>query len=92
MRTNIRALGFASGLIAAATFAVCGLLVAVAPGATSSFFGWVLHIDLSGLLRPISWSNFIAGLVVFSAFIGICVAATAWLYRKLVGPGYYAPA
>jgi len=89
MGINTRALGFASGIIAAATFIVCGLMVAIAPGATSSFFGWVLHIDLSSLSRPISLSNFLGGLVLFSVFVGICVAAVGWMYNKLTPPSQY---
>ncbi|HKY96478.1 MAG TPA: DUF5676 family membrane protein [Gemmatimonadaceae bacterium] len=82
MGINSRALGLASGLVAAATFVVCGLMVAVAPGATSSFLGWVLHIDFSTMARPISVSNFAGGLVVFSAFVGLCIAAAAALYNR----------
>jgi drug/metabolite transporter (DMT)-like permease len=86
MGINTRALAFASGIVAAATFVVCGLMVAVAPGATSSFFGWVFHIDLSSLSRSISVSSFVGGLIVFSAIVGICVAAVAWMYNKLTVP------
>jgi len=89
MRINSRALGIASGMIAAATFIACGLMVAIAPGATSSFFGWVLHIDLSSLSRPISVSNFIGGLLLFSVFVGICVAAVGWMYNRLTAPSQF---
>lgn len=92
MRINTRAIGIASGMIAAAWFVVCGLLVAIAPGATSTFLGWVLHIDLSSLARPISVSSFIGGLILFSVFVGICVAGTAWLYNRLTAQSYYKPA
>jgi hypothetical protein len=92
MRINIRALGLASGVIAAATFVVCGLLVAVAPSATMSAFGWVLHVDLSGIARPIYVSNFIGGLIMFSAFVGICIAAVGWLYNRFAGSSQYSPA
>jgi hypothetical protein len=92
MKTNIRALALASGLIAATTFAACGILVAFAPGKASSVLGWVLHIDLTSLARPLTLGNFVGGLLLFSLFIGSCVAATAWLYRKLAGPERYTPA
>lgn len=82
MGINTRALGFATGLVAASTFVVCGLFVALAPGTTSSFLSWVFHIDLTSLARPISVASFIGGLVLFSLFIGVCVAAAAWLYNK----------
>jgi small-conductance mechanosensitive channel len=83
MRLNTRALGFAAGIVAAATFVVCGLMVAIAPGATSSFFGWVFHIDLSSLARPISVTSFVGGLIVYSIFVGVFVAAAGWMYNRL---------
>ena len=89
MGINTCALGFASGIVAAATFVVCGLMVAVAPGATSSFFGWVFHIDLSSLARPISVTSFVGGLIVYSFFVGVCVAAAAWLYNRLTAPSKF---
>ena len=82
MGINTRALACASGLVAAATFVICGLFVAVAPGTTSAFFGWVFHIDLSGMARSISVSSFIGGLVVFSVFVAACVGTAAWLYNR----------
>ena len=89
MGINARVLGFASALVAAITFVVCGLFVAVAPGTTSAFFSWVFHIDLSGMARPISVASFIGGLVVFSVFVGLCVAAAASLYNRLTSRQAY---
>jgi len=80
---NSRALGTSAGLIAAITFVICGVLVALAPGTTSAFFGWVLHIDLSSMARPISVASFIGGLILFSAFVGLCVGLTSALYNRL---------
>lgn len=82
MRVDSKALGASAGLIAAATFVICGVLVAIAPGATSAFFGWVLHIDLSAMARPITIASFFGGLILFSAFVGVCVGLTAKLYNR----------
>lgn len=83
MKINTRALGISSATIAAASYVVCGLFVVAAPGATSRFFGWIFHIDLSSMARQISITSFIGGLILFSAFVGTCVAATAGMYNRL---------
>ncbi len=82
MRVNSRALGTSAGLVAAGTFVICGVLVAIVPGATSAFLGWVLHIDFSAMARPISVASFFGGLILFSAFVGICVGMVSALYNR----------
>lgn len=84
MRFNIRAIGIAAATTASVTYILCGVFVAVAPGVTSAFFSWMFHIDLSGMARQITVTSFLGGLVLFSAFVGICVAVTAWLYNKMM--------
>ncbi len=83
MRINAKALGTSAGLIAAATFVICGVFVALVPGTTSAFLGWVLHIDFSAMARPISVASFFGGLVLFSAFVGICVGLVSALYNRI---------
>lgn len=83
MRINSKALALASGLVAATTFSICALAVALAPGATMTFLGWVLHLDLSGMARTLTFSSFCGGLLLFSAFIAACTGTTAALYNRL---------
>lgn len=35
----------------------------VATGSTAAFFGYLLHVDLTVLARPIRWGSFFAGLL-----------------------------
>lgn len=79
---NSRALATSAAIIMATTFAICGVFVAFAPGAVSSFFGWVLHIDLSAMARPISVGNYAGGVVLFAAFIWLVVALVSTLYNR----------
>ncbi len=81
MGINTRALGTASALAAASIFVVCSIFVALAPGLASGVFSWVFHIDITSLARPISLGGFVAGLLVFSAFIGAFAAAAGWMYN-----------
>ncbi len=82
---NSRALATSSTIVVATAFAICGALVALAPGAVSAFAGWVLHIDLSTIARPISLANYAGGLALFAAFIWVVVALVATLYNRFTG-------
>ncbi len=83
---NSRALATSAGIVVATTFAICGAFVFVAPGAVSSFFGWVLHIDLSTMARPISVASFAGGLVLFGGFVWVVVALVSILYNRITEP------
>lgn len=80
---NSRTLGTSAGLVAAATFTICGALVAFVPGTLTSLIGWLLHIDLSSMARPISAASFVAGLILISLFVGTVVGSTSAIYNRL---------
>ena len=74
-------------------FTACSLAVAVAPTATTAFFGHLIHMDLSGLPRTLTFSSFIGGL--FAWTLGTALAFSAWpaaIYNRLTGAGFAAPA
>ena len=71
MRLKVKALSFASGIVAAASYIACALAVAIAPGLTSRFFSFVFHIDLTSLSRTITWSSFFGGMLCFSVGVAI---------------------
>ena len=79
---NSRALAASAGLVAATTFAICGAFVAFAPGAVSLAFGWIMHIDVSTMARPITFSSYAGGLVIFSAFVWLVVWLISRLYNR----------
>lgn len=83
MRVDSKSLGVATGLIVAATFTVCSLVVAIAPGALSSFLSYALHIDITGIARPITFASFVVGVLFLAAASGVVVAAVAGLYNGL---------
>lgn len=83
MKLNVRALSFASGIVAAVSFILCALAVAVSPGLTSRFFSFVFHIDLTSLSRTITWASFFGGMLLFSVGVAIHVGLTAWCYNRL---------
>ena len=60
--------------------AVCLLLIAVAPTATTSIFGSIFHgIDISKIAVPISWGSAILGVIV-ATLLGSIVG---WLFAKI---------
>lgn len=83
MKLNIRAFSIASAVIAAALFVICAFFVAVAPKETTAAAGYLIHADLSGMSRSLTWENFFGGLVGWSVGSAIVAGATAWLYNRL---------
>ena len=84
MRLEPRAFGLASGITAALLFAACALYVAVNPGGATALFGFVMHMDLTGLARPLTFGSFSGGLVFWGLLVGLTFAFAAWLYNLLV--------
>lgn len=82
MRLDSRAFGFAAGTVAAALFVLCALGVALAPGATTAMASTLIHIDLSGMARTITWATFFSGLVCWTLGVGLTFAAVGGLYNR----------
>ena len=83
MRLDTRALAAAAGAAGAIGFAICVLFVAIAPGATSTFFSYVLHIDLTSLARPLTWGSFLAGLLTIAVGLAIVAGLVGSIYNTL---------
>jgi hypothetical protein len=81
MKLNVWAFGVTIGIVIAAAFTICAFFVAVAPEATADFVGYLLHINLSGLTRPISWGNYFAGVLAVGVWTGLWAAVAAKLYN-----------
>jgi hypothetical protein len=81
MKINVWAFGSAVGIVIAAAFTICAFFVAVAPEATAAFIGYLLHIDLSGLTRPITWGSYIAGVLAVGIWTALWAAGAAKIYN-----------
>ena len=81
MKLNVWAFGLAVGIVIAGVFTICAFFVAVAPEATAAFIGYLLHINLSGLTRPISWASCFAGVLGVGIWTALWAAAAAKLYN-----------
>ena len=84
MTLDPRAFGLAAGAMAAVTFTICALVVAVAPGAPTAFFSYILHVDLTGLVRSVTVGNFVGGLLIWTIGLGIVFGVAAVFYNRFL--------
>jgi 2TM family of unknown function (DUF5676) len=84
MRINARGFGTAAGIVAAVLFTVCALAVAVAPDSTTAVAGYLIHLDLSGATRTLTFGSFVGGLVIWTLGTAIVFGFAAAIYNKLV--------
>ena len=84
MRLDSRALGLAAGAVAAALFTLCAFAVAIAPTWTTAVASHLIHLDLSGMARTITWGSYFAGLVCWSIGTGLVFAAVGGLYNRFL--------
>ena len=85
MKLNISAFASAMGFALAAGFTVCAFFVAVAPEATAAVIGYLLHINLSGLTRPLTFPSYIAGVLAVGLYAALWSALAAKIYNLIVG-------
>ena len=85
MRLDIRCFALAGGVTAALAFTLCALAVAVAPGATTEFLGFVAHYDLTDRARVLTPGNFVGGLVAWGLGTAAFTALLAWVYNQAIG-------
>jgi 2TM family of unknown function (DUF5676) len=84
MRLDARAFGTAAGIVAAVLFTICALAVAVAPEQTTALAGYLIHMDLSGMTRSMTFGRFLGGLVIWTLGTGVTFGAVAVIYNRLV--------
>lgn len=85
MRLEPSAFGFAAGIVTAVLYTLCALAVALSPGATAAAFSYVLHLDLTGIARPITFGSYIGGAICMSLGVGLVFGAAAGLYNRIIG-------
>jgi len=86
MRLDTRAFAIASGMTAALLFVLCATAVAIAPGPTTAFFGYIVHLDMSGMRRELTVASFIVGLIAWTLGTALTFGLAAMIYNRLIGP------
>ena len=84
MKLEIQALVKAVAIVAAVSYALCALLVALAPEATMRVAGYLMHVDLGGIARPISWGGVLSGIVAWTLGNVVLAAGAGGLYNRFV--------
>ena len=85
MRLDARAFSLAGGVAAAVLFIICALAVAIAPGPTTAFAGYLIHTDLSGMSRSLTVGSFVGGLIGWAVGTSLTFGLVAAVYNRLVG-------
>ncbi|MEP7012601.1 MAG: DUF5676 family membrane protein [Acidobacteriota bacterium] len=85
MKLEIRALVKAVAVVGAASYALCAGLLALAPEATMRVAGYLMHVDLSAIARPLSWGGALAGILAWTLFTAALAAAAGGLYNRFAG-------
>jgi|KBSSwiStaDraftv2_1062776.scaffolds.fasta_scaffold56665_2 uncharacterized protein DUF5676 len=82
MTVDTKRFAFAVALAWAVWYTICAFLVAVAPGQTQAVFSFAMHYNLAGG-RLITWSGYVGGLILTTAFIGVFTATAAAIFNAL---------
>lgn len=85
MRLDARAFALAAGFTAALLFVICALGVAIAPGATTAFAGMLIHADLSGIIRTLTFGTFVGGLICWTLGTTLAFWFMGVAYNRLAG-------
>ena len=85
MRLDARAFGLAAGCTAALLFVICALGVAIAPAATTAFAGMLIHADLTGIIRTLTFATFVGGLICWTVGTALAFWFVGVIYNRLVG-------
>lgn len=83
MTLDARAFGFAAATIAAFLTTACALALVVAPEATTAIASTLIHLDLSGMSRTLSWATYFGSLTGWSVGAGSIFWAAGRLYIAL---------
>jgi hypothetical protein len=80
MRFDTKRFAYAVAAGWALWYAVCYLLVAIAPVQTQAVLSFALHYDVSGV-RSVSWAGFFGGLLLSTAWIAVFAATIGGFFN-----------
>lgn len=84
MKLDTRAFAIAAGTTAAVLFIICALAVAIAPGSTTAFAGYLVHVDLSSLTRTLTLGSFVGGLICWTLGTALTFWLAATIYNGVI--------
>ncbi|MDP1630244.1 MAG: DUF5676 family membrane protein [Caulobacter sp.] len=78
-------LGLATAIVVAVLWAICSVLIMLAPSPMMQMTGQMVHADLQGVAWTMRWNGFWIGMVAWSAIAGLVTWAVALIYNRLGG-------
>jgi hypothetical protein len=84
MRLHIIPFASAAAIVTAVVYSICVLLLAVWPAWAYPLFSFLLHMDLTPSVYPMSWSVYFGGLVGWVVVTWLAVAGFAGLHNALM--------
>ena len=85
MAVNVRALTETGAVVAAVSYTVCAVLVALFPDGMGRLSTYILHMDIQSVGRSVTlYSGFVGG-VLFTGIVTAFCAVSGWLYNWLAG-------
>ncbi len=84
MRLSVRSLALATGITTVFVYMICALFIAFTPRDATIFFGYILHADLTNIVRSVGWESFITDLFAWSLGTGLYAAFMARPYNRIV--------
>lgn len=87
MQLNANKFALAAGEAVGVLYLACAILVAIAPGAATKFFGYLLHaVNLAALIdaKAMTLGGVVIGLIEVFIYTFIAFYLLAWFYNRSV--------
>ena len=86
MAVDVKALTLTCTIVAAVSYAICAVLVALSPQGMASISSYILHMDIESIGRSVTLATGLIGGALFTAIVAIFCAVSGWLYNRLARP------
>jgi hypothetical protein len=84
MRLNSHALATSAAIVTGILSALCALAIAVAPTATMTVVGYVTHVDLSSVQRPLTAVSAVIGIIAWTIGVSLVALGFGRVYNWIV--------
>jgi hypothetical protein len=86
MAVDVKALTITGTIVAAVSYTICAVLVALSPQGMATISSYILHMDIASIGRTVTLATGFIGGVLFTAIVAIFCAVSGWLYNRLARP------
>jgi hypothetical protein len=86
MAVDVKALTITGTIVAAVSYTICAVLVALSPRGMATLSSYILHMDIETMGRTVTLATGFIGGVLFTAIVAIFCAVSGWLYNRLARP------